>query len=402
MSFETPNLQPEQRGPGRGRRTQLPRFPDAQSMIAALKPAFPVYCVRPHVVKRAARDFLDAFPGRVLYATKCNPHPLMLRALYDEGIRHFDTASLAEVAQVRELFADAECYFMHPIKGRGAIKTADEVYAVEHFVVDSKDEIYKILDEAGGEGIALIVRLATPSAGAAYDLSSKFGARPAEAVELLQLVKAEGCQAGIGFHVGSQCTLPRAFRTALKLVGEVLDSAKVDIQYLDVGGGFPASYMGTEVPPLSEFIAEIEAGLSELRLRRDCVLMCEPGRALVADGMSLVAQVHLRKGESLYINDGIYGSLSETVTARLRFPVQPIRINGEPFSGETLDYTIYGPTCDSTDVLPAPVRLPVDMHEGDWIEFGRIGAYSNALATRFNGFYPDTWVQVDDEPMVTQ
>jgi ornithine decarboxylase len=384
-----------------GMRPQQPRFANARAMVTALKPSYPVYCVRPRVVKAAARAFLDEFPGRVLYAVKCNPHPLMLRALYDEGIRHFDTASLAEVAQVRELFRDAECYFMHPVKGRGAIKAADEVYAVEHFVVDTKDELYKVLDEAGGEGLAIFVRIATPSAGAAYDLSVKFGAKPAEAVELLQAVKAEGCQAGLAFHVGSQCTMPRAYRTAIDLVGEVLDAARVDIHYLSVGGGFPVSYLGNGAPPLADFIAEIEAGLKTLKLRRDCVLMCEPGRALVAEGMSLVCQIYLRKGDCIYINDGIYGSLSETVTARLRFPVDLIRLNGD-HSDEMRDFTVYGPTCDSTDVLPAPVRLPADVREGDWIEFGRVGAYSNALATRFNGFYPDAYVQVEDEPMQLQ
>jgi ornithine decarboxylase len=388
MALETPV---EPHASGTGLRPPQRRYENARAMVAALKPSYPVYCVRAGEVKAAARRFLDAFPGRVLYAVKCNPHPLILKALYEEGIRHFDTASLAEVAQVRELFRDAECYFMHPVKARSAIKTADEVYAVEHFVVDHMDELYKVLDSAGGEGLAILVRIATPSAGAAYDLSAKFGARPAEAVELLTAIRSEGCQAGISFHVGSQCLLPRAYRTALGIVGEVIDAAKVDIHYLDVGGGFPSTYLGSVAPPLDEFIGEIEDGLRDLRLRRDCVLMCEPGRALVATGMSLVTQVQLRKGDSLYINDGVYGSLSETVTARLRFPARRIRLT-EADSEEAADFTIYGPTCDNTDMLPLPVRLPADMREGDWIEFGHIGAYSNALSSRFNGFYPDTYV----------
>ena len=388
----------EPNGSGAGLRPPQRRYQNAAAMVAALKPSYPVYCVHAGAVKAAARRFLDTFPGRVLYAVKCNPHPLILKALYDEGIRHFDTASLAEVAQVRELFRDAECYFMHPVKGRSAIKTADEVYAVEHFVVDHMDELYKVLDSAGGEGLAILVRIATPSAGAAYDLSAKFGARPAEAVELLQAIRSEGCQAGIAFHVGSQCLLPRAYRTALAIVGEIIDAAKVDIHYLDVGGGFPSSYLGMDAPPLDEFIEEIEDGVRDLKLRRDCVLMCEPGRALVATGMSLVVQVQLRKGDALFINDGVYGSLSETVTARLRFPARRIRLT-EADTDEECDFTIYGPTCDNTDQLPAPIRLPADMREGDWIEIGHIGAYSNALASRFNGFYSDTYVQVEDEAM---
>jgi ornithine decarboxylase len=383
----------------KSRRPAQPLFADAVAMVRALKPSYPVYCMRPHVVKRSATAFLEAFDGRVLYAVKCNPHPLILRPLYEAGVRHFDTASLTEITQVRELFRDAECYFMHPVKGRSAIRMADEVYQVEHFVVDTMDELHKVLDEAGGEGLAIIVRIATPSAGAAYELSNKFGARQQEAVELLQAIKAEGCQAGIAFHVGSQCPSPRAFKTALGMVGEILDAAKVDLHYLDVGGGFPALYIGQDIPPLSDFFAEIEEGVKDLKLRRDCVLMCEPGRALVADSMSVVTQVHQRRGDTIYINDGIYGSLSETVTARLRFPVRPIRLEGPEFAEDQMDFTVYGPTCDSTDVLPMPIRLPSDVKEGDWIEFGRIGAYSNALTTRFNGFFPDAYVTVEDEPL---
>jgi ornithine decarboxylase len=200
------------------------------------------------------------------------------------------------------------------------------------------------------------------------------------------------------FHVGSQCLVPGAYTKALEICGQVLAAAKVPIQCLDVGGGFPAQYMTNTIPPLEVFIAEIEAGVKALGLRRDCVLMCEPGRALVAEGMSLVVQVQLRKGDRLYINDGIYGSLSEMVTANLRLPARVVRLKG-PTSSELTPFKLFGPTCDSVDVLPGTFDLPSDVAEGDWIEIDRLGAYSNANATRFNGFYPETLVLVDDEPV---
>ena len=139
--------------------------------------------------------------------------------------------------------------------------------------------------------------------------------------------------------------------------------------------------------------------MKALGLRRDCVLMCEPGRALVAEAMSLVVQVQLRKGDRLYINDGIYGSLSEMVTdqpapARPRRP--PRRVRPRP---SWCPSSSFGPTCDSVDVLPGNFDLPSDVAEGDWIEIDRLGAYSNSNATRFNGFYPETLVLVDDEPV---
>src|SRR5258708_2669558 len=176
----------EPNGSAAGLRPPQRRYQNAAARVAALKPSYPVSCVHAGAVKAAARGFLDTFPGRVLYAVKCNPHPLILKALYDEGIRHFDTASLAEVAQVRELFRDAECYFMHPVKGRSAIKTADEVYAVEHFVVDHMDELYKVLDSAGGERLAILGPIAPPSARAPSHPSPKFAPPPAQPVPPLQ------------------------------------------------------------------------------------------------------------------------------------------------------------------------------------------------------------------------
>ncbi|TXH36827.1 MAG: type III PLP-dependent enzyme [Rhodospirillaceae bacterium] len=378
-------------------------FSTVRSMVEALTPSYPVYCLRPQVIANAANRFLDLFPGRVLYAVKCNPHPEVLKALYRAGIRHFDTASLPEIAQVREGFPDAACYFMHPVKGRAVIGTASRVYNVDTYVIDHPRELDKILDETdGGEGVTIFVRVKTPPVeGAFYHLSAKFGAEPDEAATMLREAKSRGCQVGIAFHVGSQCLVPGAYGVALKLVGEVIQKAKVELAGLDIGGGFPAEYIGTNMPPLEDFIREIEEGVKALRLRRDCVLMCEPGRALVAHGISLVVQVQLRKGDQLYINDGIYGSLSEMVDAGIRLPARLLRLKGEP-STEMRDFTLNGPTCDSLDVLPSTFSLPADVEEGDWIEIDRVGAYSHALATRFNGFYPETLVTVHDEPLSHQ
>lgn len=374
-------------------------FDDARAMIAALTPSYPVYCLRARVLAASARDFLEGFPGRVLYAVKCNPHPLVLQALYDAGIRHFDTASLPEIAQVRELFSDASVYFMHPVKARAVIKTSHDVYGLRHFVIDHPSELAKVMDETGGEGVAIIVRVATPHAGATFDLSTKFGAGPALAADLLRAVRDEGCQGGLAFHVGSQCLSPRAYRTALGLVGEVAEAAGVDIHFLDVGGGFPAAYKGVNTPPLGAYMDEIATGLKALDLRRDCVTMCEPGRAMVASGCSLVVQILLRKEDQIYINDGVHGSLSEMVTGRLQMPVRLIRLDGQA-SGNYMDFAVAGPTCDSIDMLPFPFRLPDDAREGDWLEIGQLGAYGSALRTQFNGFYPDTFVGLRDGPFI--
>lgn len=374
------------------------RFDDVRAVARALQPSYPVYCLRPELLAETARRFISMFPGTVLYAVKCNPHPLVLDVLYRAGIRHFDTASLPEIAQICETYADAHAYFMHPVKGRAVIKSAYAVYGIRHFVVDHESELSKVVDETGGEDVVIIVRMRTPaSARTLYDLSSKFGATPPEAAALMRAAHARGCKVGLAFHVGSQCSDPSSYGTALSLAGDTIEMAGVAPVCLDVGGGFPAAYAGQSVPPLGDYMAEIRTGLKKLALSPNVDIFAEPGRALVADACSLLTQVQLRKDDRLYINDGIYGSLSEMVQVDIRLRARVIRLSGDV--SETIQaFKLNGPTCDSMDVLPGTFDLPADVREGDWIEIDQVGAYSNALATRFNGFYPETFVEVHDDP----
>jgi ornithine decarboxylase len=374
------------------------QFTDVTAVARALRPSYPVYCVRPDVLAANARRFISQFPGTVLYAVKCNPHPLVLNALFKGGIRHFDTASLTEIAQVSDAFDDVHTYFMHPVKARAVITAAYRVYGVRHFVVDHRDELNKVIEEAGAQGNTIIVRVNTPPADdALYHLAAKFGAAPDEAAELMKEAAARGCTVGLAFHVGSQCRSPEAYSSALELLGEVMGKAGVEPVCIDVGGGFPAAYGDRPVPALDDYMEAIRRGLKQLRLNPNVEVFAEPGRALVAQGCSLLTQVQLRKDDRLYINDGIYGSLSEMATVAIRLPARLIRLEGA-VSDTMGEFALNGPTCDSLDVLPGTFSLPEDVREGDWIEIDQVGAYSNALATRFNGFHPETFVQVFDAP----
>lgn len=373
------------------------RFRDTASVVTALQPSYPVYCLRPEVLQETARRFVSQFPGTVLYAVKCNPHPLVLKALHAGGIRHFDTASLAEIAQVAETFSDSTSYFMHPVKARPVIKAAYQVYGVRTFVVDHVNELRKVFDETGAKDITVVVRIDTPKAAdTLYHLSAKFGCKTDDAAALLKEAHAKGCKTGIAFHVGSQCRTPDAYRVALDLVGQTIEKAGVKPACVDVGGGFPADYINMKAPPLEAYMEAIRQGAKAIRLGPNTELFAEPGRALVATGCSLLLQIQLRKEDRLYVNDGIYGSLSEMVVGGLRLPARLIRIGGEAAT-ETRSFVLNGPTCDSADVLPGTFQLPADATEGDWIEVDLIGAYSNANATHFNGFYPETFVEVFDD-----
>jgi len=383
-------------------KNQLPRFATVEDVIKELKPGYPVYCLRPAELRRQASYFLDSFPGRVMYAVKCNPHLVVLQALYDAGIRHFDTASLAEIALIREHFPQADCYFMHPVKSRAAIMSASQVYSVDHFVIDHENELDKLIaTTGGGDGQVVLVRIITPVHDAQYRLSDKFGIAAAAAPELLRKVHEANFQTGVAFHVGSQCRNPQAFVDGVNTALDVIEAAGVPVHYLDVGGGFPAVYEDDRPPELGRYFDAIAGVFDRSRLRGDCVLMCEPGRAMVASGCSLLAQVQLRKNDKLYINDGIYQSLSETLLGKIKLPARLINPK-RSIATECQDFKIFGPTCDNIDILPTPYYLPVDADEGDWIEIGQIGAYSNSAATRFNGFFAETFVAVDAPPLMPE
>jgi ornithine decarboxylase len=368
--------------------------PTVDAVIAADRPEEPVHCLRPDVVADTARDFLAGFPGDVLYAVKCNPDPSVLRALWAGGVRHFDCASLPEIRVVRDMFPDAAIHFMHPIKARGAIREAYNRHGVRDFVLDSADELAKILAETEG-GLGLVVRIALPKGGAKLDLSGKFGAAFDDAVALLRAARPVATTLGVSFHVGSQCLDPLAWRAALDLTGLIIKEAGVAVEVIDVGGGFPVAYPDQEPPEMGAFFAEIEAGFDRLDLP-NARLWAEPGRALVAAGTSIVVQVQARRGGALYINDGVYGGLSDAGALGFRYPVRLVR-PGAAAASALEPFTFFGPTCDSADVMRGPFPLPADVQEGDWIEIGQMGAYGACLRTAFNGFDRARLVEVADD-----
>ncbi len=379
-----------------------PLLPAVADLVAVERPEDPMHCLRPAAIAAASSAFVAAFPGDVLYAVKCNPEPAVLRAVYEGGVRHFDCASAAEVALVRTMFDDAAIHFMHPVKSRGAIREAWQRHGVQDFVLDSSDELLKILTETragAADGLGLIVRLALPKGTAAYDLSGKFGAAADEAADLLCAARPHAARLGLSFHVGSQCLDPLAWRDALELAGAVIREAGVALDVIDVGGGFPVAYPDIDPPPLGAFLAEIEASFERLELP-GTRLWAEPGRALVAGGASVVVQVLMRRGDALYVNDGVYGSLSDAGAPGFRFPSKLIRPEGHAPSETLAGFELFGPTCDSADRMRGPFLLPADVAEGDWIELGQLGAYGACLRTAFNGFDRARLVEVRDEAML--
>ena len=375
----------------------IPKFASIEKVIERLKPVEPVYVLFPKRFGVAAKRFLDAFPGDTLYAVKANPAPPVLDLVYAAGIRHFDTASLNEIAIVRERFGDAQCHFMAPVRLPGAARVAFEKYGVTDYVVDCDFELEKLLAEVPQpKKLRIFVRIATPLGGAVLELSSKFGTPPDEAARLLKRVAETGAAPCITFHVGSQCLSPFSYAQAVEMARRTAVIAGVQIEALDIGGGFPGPYAGNDVPPYHWYFDTIRESLAELGSRPIPVL-CEPGRALVAEGVSLITQVVLRKNDKLYINDGIYGSFDELTLPgwNADYPVRVFTLDAKgrslPLPGDHRPFRVYGPTCDTLDVLPRPLMLAESIAAGDFIVFDAIGAYSIAVRTNFNGFLPDNW-----------
>ncbi len=385
----------------------IDRFTTAREAALALRPDVPVYCFRPAVLKEDARAFMSAFPGKTAYAVKTNGEPMVLRSLVEVGITAFDVASPAEFRAVRDVSADAELLYMHPVKAQSDIRLALETYAIRVMSLDHEDEIAKILRivralDLDPADITLYVRLQTKG-NAAYELSKKFGAAPAHAVELLQRIDRIGFRTGLCFHVGSQIGDPGVYERALASADWVRSRAGVDLAGLDVGGGFPAEYghdpkrPGPKMPSIDALMARLRSDLAEWGFS-DLPLIAEPGRVIVARAFSVLVRVLLKKGKRLYINDGIWASLSDSWTGKITLPARFIpdparkRRSGDPDG--LVPFKVCGATCDSVDILSRPFWLPETVDTGDWIEIGHIGAYSLALRTHFNGFYPDTFVEV--------
>ena len=375
-------------------------FRSIDEVAKRLKPETPVQCIFPEAVRSQARKFIELFPGKVLYAVKCNPGQDMLRHMYATGIRHFDVASLEEARQVKSLFKDAKLHFMHPVKSRESIRRAYRM-GIRDFSLDSAAEIMKLMEETkSARDLRLFIRLAVAGNSAAYDLSGKFGAAPSTAVDLLRHARKVAVKVGICFHVGSQCMDPAAYTAAIGRALDVATKAKVKVDVLDVGGGFPAIYPNMTPPPLESFMDAIKQAAQPF-VDQGAELWCEPGRAMVAAAASMLVRVNLRKGRRLYINDGTYGSLFDAGALGWRFPVRLVRpqkggkgnthkfANARPPSEKTVPFMFYGPTCDNLDKMKGPFVLPEDTQEGDWIEIGMLGAYGSTMQTRVNGFHSE-------------
>ena len=379
----------------------MQKFSNVNKLVNTLKPVNPVYCIRPDTIKNAIKVFQDKFPGKILYAVKTNPNEYVLKHIVKNGVERFDVASINEVKLIRKLSPKSRLYFMHPIKSREDIGSAYFDYNVKDFSLDTKEELMKILESTkNAKDLNLFVRVAVSNEHAELDLSRKFGALTSEALGLVRLCKQHAKKLGISFHVGSQCMHKISFSKGLKEISNIIKKTKIIPDIINVGGGFPSIYPDLKPEPLENYFNEIKLGLRQLKIEKMPEVICEPGRALVAESGSTIVRVNLRKKNKLYINDGTYGSLFDAGVPNFILPSRLIT-NGRIQSKKITAFQFYGPTCDSLDYMKGPFLLPNNIKEGDYIELGQLGSYGLTFRTKFNGFYSDTIVELNDKPIMS-
>ena len=381
----------------------MQKFKSVEELINQLKPEKPVYCIRKKSVLTASNFFQKNFPGEILYAVKTNPHPVIIKTLIESGINQFDVASVEEIKQVRKFSSSAKCSFMHTIKSPESIKRAYFEFGIKTFSLDTKEELIKIINNTdNAKDLELFVRIAVSNEHAEIDLSKKFGALNSEALGLLRLAKQYAKKVGLSFHVGSQCMHPISYAKGITEIGNIIKKTKIIPDYINVGGGFPSIYPDLVPDNLIAYFNEIKKSLENLKIENMPKIICEPGRALVAESGSTIVRVNLRKKQNLYINDGTYGTLFDAGTPNIVYPSKMIKENSSKIISKKMTaFSFFGPTCDSMDYMKGPFVLPNNIRENDYIELGQLGAYSLTFRTHFNGFYSDEVYEVEDDPIMS-
>ena len=381
----------------------MQKFKSVEELINQLKPEKPVYCIRKKSVLAASNFFQKNFPGEILYAVKTNPHPVIIKTLIESGINQFDVASVEEIKQVRKFSSSAKCSFMHTIKSPESIKRAYFEFGIKTFSLDTKEELIKIINNTdNAKDLELFVRIAVSNEHAEIDLSKKFGALNSEALGLLRLAKQYAKKVGLSFHVGSQCMHPISYAKGITEIGNIIKKTKIIPDYINVGGGFPSIYPDLVPDNLIAYFNEIKKSLENLKIENMPKIICEPGRALVAESGSTIVRVNLRKKQKLYINDGTYGTLFDAGTPNIVYPSKMIKENSSKIISKKMTaFSFFGPTCDSMDYMKGPFVLPNNIRENDYIELGQLGAYGLTFRTHFNGFYSDEVYEVEDDPIMS-
>ena len=359
----------------------------------AKKYGTPLFIIDHNKIRENFRIFRKNLPRvQAYYAVKANSNQEIIKTLFKEG-SSFDVASYNEFIQIydqiksfrkkeKDFFIWDKIIFSNTIKDRHTLKKIKKYKPLVTY--DNADEVVKIKKYCPTAG--LVLRLKVPDTGSQVEMSSKFGAEPGEAADLIKQAFDVGLTVeGLSFHVGSQCTNFDNYSSALHITSDIFNDARkkgYNLKIVDIGGGFPASY-DSGVPRFERLAEIIESEIKRL-FPADIEIIAEPGRFMVATTATLVSEIigkAVRNGKIFYhINDGVYHTFSGIVFDHW------IPNFGAFKRGKTEVCAVVGPTCDSFDKISVSEQLPANLQIGDYLCTENIGAYSVASATKFNGF----------------
>jgi ornithine decarboxylase len=362
----------------------------------------PIFVIDHEKIRENYREFKSHLPSvQVYFAVKANSNPEIVRTLFEMG-SSFDVASMPEFMIVHENIKDMpkkerQDWIWDKIIYANTIKPIETLEALDRYkplvTFDNAAEVKKIQEHAPHAG--LVLRIRVPNTGSMVELSSKFGAHPGEAVDLIMTAFEAGLEVeGLSFHVGSQCTNFENYVTALQLSSDIISEVETrtgrKIRLLDIGGGFPVKYHA-DVKDFRILAKKLNTEIRRL-FPGDMEIIAEPGRFLVANTCTLVAKVvgkAVRDGKTCYyINDGVYHTYSGQVFDHVNYPVLAFK------EGEKKISAVFGPTCDAFDTVTLSAELP-ELEIGDLVYSENIGAYSHASSTCFNGFPPAKVVHIN-------
>ncbi len=359
----------------------------------AAKHGTPVIAISENRIKHNYNTFKKYMPRvEVHYAVKSNGHRGVLNILRNCG-SNFDVASFAEIEYLLSIGVDAtRMIYSNPVKMEQDIVRAYNV-GVEWFVYDSDAEIKKLARYAPESEVVL--RVAVANNHTMYKLSSKFGADPKHAIRLLLKAKKAGLNpTGITFNAGSHTLGAADYIEGIKMCKKLFKDAKkegITLDTIDIGGGFPP--LGDENVNSQVILKEIYEALDEYFPKETGVeIIAEPGRFLVMDAGTIITKVigKANRGGTMwyYLDDGTSNSLTDIKFSGWKFDFLVSRRGRKKLS------VLAGPTCDSFDVISKEEWLP-EMEVGDLVLVPIAGAYTNGLASRYNGFEPAKIVYVN-------
>ncbi|WP_085308158.1 type III PLP-dependent enzyme [Planktotalea arctica] len=355
-----------------------------ENYLAIEAPDVPFYVFSQSALQQTAKRFQAGFNGLVTYAVKANDSDAVLRGLIEAGLHTFDVASVPEMHRVRACAPAAILHYNNPVRSHDEVAAA-KALGVRSFSVDCLDSLYRL--GALDADTEISVRLHLPIKGATYDFGAKFGACPQDAEDLLRVVAARGLRTSMTFHPGTQCEDPSAWAGYVTECAQIAKRAGVTLARLNVGGGFPIQRASC-APDLEQVFDAVHDAAAEAFGEDAPALVCEPGRAMVAQAYTLALRVKWRRSTdgALFLNDGVYGALAEARDIGLGTRLRWIGSDGKVKAGPTSRAIIFGPTCDSLDRIPEEVAVPNTVTDGDYLILDGAGAYSLSLTTQFNGY----------------